>query len=1153
MARFMTLLLAAMMIYSHVYTIPNMAAREDAFGHTGIFVCGPDNAVYAGESEIRDNVLSEKEMITVTEKRTITDVASYDVWKHINGTWQFGKKPGSAVSESFTIYIAGRLPQNAKVTEVSGSYDDEYSGTFSTWAVPTADINIKSFNDTNLTYTMAATLSGNPMNLRKATQSEYTEGYRYYIPVMFEVTYTVEKEAETSDIDKIEKDDALTGTENNANMSGTAKLELPETIYEGHPASAQDRSVFDVDGEIYGAARMYDEGLASNSFAASGNGRVKRINDTEADVTFEKAGKQNVTLKVKTKSGDALTDKKYIDVLKTPTIIDTLGGVQKENRKQVLSIVIAENPRYPLTELYVEIEKKGGAQRVHLEHDTGISDKGYGSNTNDNSLLIKTRAIKDVGSDKNFTRVEIEFLTKNSEKTEMTYRIFAKDTRGNTDKAEKDFTVMPDETPNVIIATENPQFRDEGVNIAYVYAEDATAYDGDDADRIWYVREEIVDKENGADASTESKEIWTDWIKASESDGRLIDASFGTWRGVAYKKNGVGKIEFRLDVTEKWTEATLDEYVSDADRKKGSGSAETTVDNIAPTVSFNAEKLKRGNLVMLAQSDEEKEKLTVYKADILRCLREMGISGDAVIVKIKNKSELNNADLPDTVASLTRPYGYSATETFLEKGWYMCDDDTLYTVDGTWTLNAGTSSTYSYAADAPYTIKAYDLNEASKLVTDGGESIEINDETQPKWQAVISKEMLGGASINNIKGMSQDDTGTYLYFVSESQTLIYDKKTGTLAAAVPFAFGDDNFVSESRIYTLKADGLYSVNLRSGKINCIYRDTVAMKKSYSDQEGSAQRINGEINFAAGKGNKLVRVYVNPVTEEVRLADIKPFGASYASTYNIVGFGSDGILCIGRDNMSAFHVFDRDGNELINKTGFNVEREHDIVPVYKSNGKFDYIAVLYNTYRRSGTSSSGYKYRYGINAYVYDIYEASSEPMEYSYERTTGSGGTSGCGHDAGKVMYAVQFGKTIVINTGNWSTCISDGSEIGSYYNTSFAQLVFDIETGTSKVYKNGGSLVNALNAGGVLCEYGKLCDEYVVSAYSNVDARNTFGNGMNRQMLKIARLPKTEDIEIAEEIDKLAPIKEIAKLDSAAVYLNGYSMSGEDSDGNKKL
>jgi len=315
-------------------------------------------------------------------------------------------------------------------------------------------------------------------------------------------------------------------------------------------------------------------------------------------------------------------------------------------------------------------------------------------------------------------------------------------------------------------------------------------------------------------------------------------------------------------------------------------------------------------------------------------------------------------------------------------------------------------------------------------------------------------------------------------------------------------------------------------MRTGVINNAYPASVIMKSSYSDPEGSARRVSGDITFVTGKGSEIMRVSFDPETEEAGLIALNPSGADYASTYNIIGFGSNGDVVIGRNSKSAAHVFDRDGNEIFTKSGWSVAKEHDILPAYKSDGNFDYIVVLCNGYRRTGTSSSGYKYRYSINETLYDI-RGSEEPLTYSYERVVGASGTPGCGTDAGKAMYAVQIGNIIVANTGNWSTCISDGSALSGYYNTSFTQMIFDTAARTTKAYKSGSTLYGDLSVGGVICEYGKYTDDYAVSAYSNVGARYVYGDGTNVQALRVARLPKTEETAVSMATDKFAPLKSL--------------------------
>lgn len=63
--------------------------------------------------------------------------------------------------------------------------------------------------------------------------------------------------------------------------------------------------------------------------------------------------------------------------------------------------------------------------------------------------------------------------------------------------------------------------------------------------------------------------------------------------------------------------------------------------------------------------------------------------------------------------------------------------------------------------------------------------------------------------------------------------------------------------------------------------------------------------------------------------------------------------------------------------------------------------------------------------------------------------------------------------------------------------------MFDTESKTADRYLNGMRKYDALNAGGVLCEYGKITDDYVVSAYSQDTAGAEYGTVINMRRLKL--------------------------------------------------
>ena len=181
-----------------------------------------------------------------------------------------------------------------------------------------------------------------------------------------------------------------------SDIHADAELFLPPVTYVGHPALAEDNSVFWVEGEAWSAARAYSEGKADNRFT-SGGGSVKRISSTRATVTYSAPGDYDVTLRVTPEGGSAVYDTKSIQVLDTPAIIYNLTGPLKQNRKNTLHISVAKNPGVDLTALWVKLEHPATGESVTLHHRMGA-----GENNAAEGPTIKTRPIEALASDSYF-------------------------------------------------------------------------------------------------------------------------------------------------------------------------------------------------------------------------------------------------------------------------------------------------------------------------------------------------------------------------------------------------------------------------------------------------------------------------------------------------------------------------------------------------------------------------------------------------------------------------------------------------------------------------------------------------------------------------------------------------------------------------------
>lgn len=166
-------------------------------------------------------------------------------------------------------------------------------------------------------------------------------------------------------------------------IEAKAVLDLDKYTYEGWPADAEDWSEFTVDGVRYSAERAYKEKIASNKFRTEG-GTVKR-DGYNAIVTYPKRGTYPVNLQVTLKpTGQKLTDTKTIEVRKTPYVTDSLGGVQKQNRKQVLTFNVATYPDKPLVDYDITIKDLKSNELISLTKAAPQK----------NGACIKTRTVK---------------------------------------------------------------------------------------------------------------------------------------------------------------------------------------------------------------------------------------------------------------------------------------------------------------------------------------------------------------------------------------------------------------------------------------------------------------------------------------------------------------------------------------------------------------------------------------------------------------------------------------------------------------------------------------------------------------------------------------------------------------------------------------
>ncbi|MEL7655991.1 MAG: hypothetical protein AAGU75_08795, partial [Bacillota bacterium] len=594
------------------------------------------------------------------------------------------------------------------------------------------------------------------------------------------VTYRLTVYDSNGQVKSVKKTISIT---DNREVDGQATLQLPTYTYEGHPALAEDVSTFEVDGVNYSAARAYAEGVADNTFDPSGSyGSVSRLTSTKADVTFSKRGNYTVTLYVDLVNGSTLSDTKPIEVRKTPYIIDSLGGFQKENRKQVLDISVATYPGKPIVDYYVELTDLKTGQTITLTP----------SQPQQNNAAIKTRAITTSG-DQYWTNFELLFLTKNTESQNYRYTIYMKDSKGDTDTVQKTFTVAPDLPPNAQISIPESFIRNKGTNIAEIKAEDSSTTDGDQLQRTWTV--------NGANIETLSG---------------FKDNSFGTRQNIQYHRTGVGKETISLFVKDVWNEPTLEEYITPDDYKSAVVSAATEVINIAPTVRLEPIETKEADVAILTTKASQSA-IEAGINNIKAALIEAGIDANLQIIP----TAAPNSEGYRRTAYVEWPVSINCGTC--QSTGLLFDSEYAYRVVSV----ARTVSGYQEVCTNPHTIYAMDADGSTawSYTVNEFDSFRIALDQQEKYLYITSSADNKTALLNRKNGAYLTTlnvalpSGTYIlqdskiYILTGSNIQRYDPDTGILKVAANLG-GSLGRLQNGKIKFVTQESAYKFNIAS---------------------------------------------------------------------------------------------------------------------------------------------------------------------------------------------------------------------------------------------------------------------------------------------------------------------------------------------------
>ncbi len=435
-------------------------------------------------------------------------------------------------------------------------------------------------------------------------------------------------------------------------VDGRADLYLQEYTYEGHPVIARDNSVITIGDEVYSGIRIYQNNIATNDFKVIGTSDYSMTSFASdrsiREITFNKAGVYQVKLELITKGGQVLTATKEITVRETPYISTRLGGIQKENNRQTLSVTVAVHPSDKIDTMYVHTRIAGGATGPTFQYR-----KLYGPGLVSNSQRYIYGRQPLYTDETYFEKLDIEFLVRylfNQAHQESTFEydyeyMVTVTTQGGKTKSTpwERFSVPKDKLPLPGIDVPELIVRGEEGRPASIPIEDASiSLDGDTLKREWWVALD-ANKDGIIDAADNAERYIRIDQHAAFKDN-LTDLSFGTLKKFLLEKYGVGIFGLRIISIDNLEGKTLPEFVAETAWKRAQKDILVEVDNIAPRVSLELiEKEPVMNITIIAEESKEGD-LENLKTTLLSNLREDNLEANiktTVFRDAKGRTSIN--------------------------------------------------------------------------------------------------------------------------------------------------------------------------------------------------------------------------------------------------------------------------------------------------------------------------------------------------------------------------------------------------------------------------------------------------------------------------------------------------------------------------------
>lgn len=404
---------------------------------------------------------------------------------------------------------------------------------------------------------------------------------------------------------------------------------------------------------------------------------------SKCEAYYLNEGTYTVSVTVTDDDGATGNDTTQIEVIPpTPEALVTFTGTLKENRKFTANDQSTTPKHYPINQSYITLKPLDG-QSVN-----SLKSTYAGLNIEDGKVILEGEKTYDLLS-----------------KLKGRYEVYqyVRNTANLTDEFTTTVTIAEDEKPVVDFSTVTKLYRDDIENYPSKTVIKATdkSYSEDDeiAQRVWTYR---YDSDNDGSYDDEPLQVI--------SNGNDEEVSFETTR--------VGKYKIELIGIEKFMQPTIDEFVTEDDRRRNDTGIKVIeqkvveVDNLAPIAGFDVGKKKKVKLQIASGESHWGDRDQMIST--LNTYLKPSLAAENIELQLEVEQNLVGAgEIKHKYMEVTKLYqGRTLQFTYFNDSYYLMFRDSYKKMDSEFntiedvSLNVGDGFSYNFSTTND-TLNAY--------------------------------------------------------------------------------------------------------------------------------------------------------------------------------------------------------------------------------------------------------------------------------------------------------------------------------------------------------------------------------------------------------------------------------------------------------------